>query len=154
VPDLVNAGISAARGDWQGVSLSAVAAVPILGAAANTARLSRTAAKTAGKAKAASKVGGKSDGARFISQPDGKVVDTKATPGGSYRQSDGSRTDILQKEDHGAGLSHTHEAITNTNSKTGETFVNGTTKPGRPVSADDVQNIRTGAAERIIKGRQ
>src|SRR4051812_35670874 len=43
--------------------------------------------------------------ARFVSQPDGHLVDTHATPKGSYVQPSGGRTDILQREDHGAGLS-------------------------------------------------
>ena len=45
--------------------------------------------------------------ARFIAQPDGTVVDTQATPPGSYTQPNGGRTDILQQDDHGAGQSHT-----------------------------------------------
>jgi hypothetical protein len=84
--------------------------------------------------------------ARFISQPDGTLVDTAATPRGSYKQPNGGRTDILQGEDHGAGLSHTHDPKLNVNPKTGQTFFNGLQKPGRPVSADDVANIRSGAA--------
>ena len=47
----------------------------------------------------------------------------------------------LQNEDHGAGYSHTHDPIYNTNPNTGQTFINGTTSPGRPVSAEDIQNI-------------
>ena len=92
--------------------------------------------------------------ARFIGQPDGKLVDTHATPRGSYEQPHGGRTDILQAEDHGAGLSHTHDPIVNTNPKTGKTFVNGRRQPGRPVSVDDVRNIRSGAAvPSLPKGR-
>ena len=84
--------------------------------------------------------------ARFISQPDGTLIDTQVTPRGSYRQPNGGRTDILQGEDHGAGLSHTHDPKVNVNPKTGQSFVNGLQKPGRPVSATDVQNIESGAA--------
>jgi len=83
---------------------------------------------------------------RFISQPDGRVVDTHATPQGSYKQPNGGRTDILQAEDHGAGLSHTHDPKVNVNPETGESFVNGLMKPGRPVSAVDVENIVSGDA--------
>lgn len=45
VPDVLNAGISAGRGDWAGAGLSMAAAVPFAGAAANATRLSRAAAK-------------------------------------------------------------------------------------------------------------
>lgn len=81
-------------------------------------------------------------------------MDTQATPPGSYDQPGGGRTDILQREDHGAGLSHTHDPILNTNPKTGETFINGLEKPGRPVSVEDVWNIESGAATPSIpRGR-
>ena len=68
------------------------------------------------------------------------------TPRGSYDQPGGGRTDILQREDHGAGLSRTHDPIVNTYPRTGETFVNGRQQPGRSVSAQDVANIQSGAA--------
>jgi RHS repeat-associated protein len=42
-PDLLNAGISLGRGDFTGAGLSAAAAVPLIGATANTARIARTA---------------------------------------------------------------------------------------------------------------
>jgi RHS repeat-associated protein len=90
--------------------------------------------------------GGAEAKARFISQPDGTLVDTQATPRGSYKQPNGGRTDILQGEDHGAGLSHTHDPKVNVNPKTGQSFVNGLQKPGRPVSATDVENIQSGTA--------
>jgi RHS repeat-associated protein len=83
---------------------------------------------------------------RFVAQPDGQLVDTDATPQGSYDQPSGGRTDVLQKEDHGSGQSHTHDPIVNTNPKTGERFINRLDKPGRPVSAEDVRNIETGRA--------
>ena len=41
VPDIANAGISLARGDYLGAGLSAAAALPFVGAAANVARLGR-----------------------------------------------------------------------------------------------------------------
>lgn len=46
VPDVVNGGISAARGDYRGAGLSAVAALPWLGNAANATRLGRGAIRT------------------------------------------------------------------------------------------------------------
>jgi RHS repeat-associated protein len=83
----------------------------------------------------------------FVVDSNGNIVDTAATPQGSYNQPDGGRTDILQGEDHGSGLSHTHDPIINTNHD-GKDFVNGLEKQGRPVSAEDVQNIQSGAATR------
>jgi hypothetical protein len=49
VPDLLNAGISGARGDWEGAALSAAAAIPVLGNVANAARFGRSLAKSADK---------------------------------------------------------------------------------------------------------
>jgi len=84
--------------------------------------------------------------ARFVADAKGNVVDTHATPRGSYRQPDGGRTDILQKEDHGAGFSHTHDPKVNVNPNTGQSFPAGLDQPGRPVSADDIRNIVDGTA--------
>lgn len=84
---------------------------------------------------------------RFIGDEDGNVVDTEATPKGAYQQPNGGRTDVLQGEDHGAGQSHTHDPVINTNPQTGESFINGLQKPGRPVSAQDVKNIINGSAK-------
>src|SRR5690606_16576053 len=86
------------------------------------------------------------DGARFVGQPDGTLVDTHATPRGSYDQPNGSRTDVLQGQDHGAGHSHTHDKPTHTNPRTGETFTGREQKPGRPVSFDEARSIESGAA--------
>ena len=97
---------------------------------------------------------GPSDGARFIGDSQGNIADTMATPRGSYDQPGGGRTDILQREDHGAGFSHTHDPVVNTDPSTGESFINGMEQPGRPVSAEDVRNIESGAAPRSSpKGR-
>ena len=85
-------------------------------------------------------------GARFIADENSNIVDTQSTPRGSYDQPNGGRTDILQQGDHGAGYSHTHDPVVNTNPKTGESFINGLSKPGRPVSFEDVKNIESGAA--------
>lgn len=57
----------------------------------------------------------------------------------------GGSTDILQGGDHGAGLSHTHDPKLH-HTPDGRTFMRGHEQPGRPVSFDDVQNIRSGAA--------
>jgi len=79
--------------------------------------------------------------ARFIAEPNGTVVDTLKTPRGSYKQPNGSRTDILQREDHGAGFSHTHEVVKHKHPVTGEEFFGKPNGPGRPVSASEVRNI-------------
>jgi hypothetical protein len=50
IPDLLNAGISAARGNWTDAGLSALAAVPGIGDAAAAAKLANRAAKATGKA--------------------------------------------------------------------------------------------------------
>jgi RHS repeat-associated protein len=77
-------------------------------------------------------------------------------PSGSYNQPNGGRTDVGQADDHGAGHNHTHDPITNTNPKTGETFVNGLQRgsDARPISHQDIINILNGAAVRADpKGR-
>ncbi len=90
------------------------------------------------------RAGDKGGDARFIVDRKGNTVDLNSTPQGSYQQPNGGRTDILQRDDHGAGLSHTHDPKLNTNPQTGETFINGLEKPGRSVSFEDVQNINSG----------
>ncbi len=55
VPDLLNAGISALRGDWVGAGLSLVAAVPGIGDAVAGAKMARKGVKAAQAAKAAAK---------------------------------------------------------------------------------------------------
>jgi RHS repeat-associated protein len=90
---------------------------------------------------------------RFIGDSDGVIVDTESTPPGSYDQPNGGRTDVLQGDDHGAGLTHTHNPIVNTNPENGESFINGT-DGGSPVTFEDAENIRTGSAPRSKpKGR-
>jgi hypothetical protein len=90
-----------------------------------------------------------------VAEPNGTVVDTQSTPAGWYTQPGGGRTDVLQREDHGAGHSHTHDPIINTNPNTGQSFVNGLSSPGRAVSPQDIENIETGVATPAPpKGRQ
>lgn len=58
IPDLLNAGISAIRGDWAAAGLSVLAAVPIIGDAATAAKFAQKgvkAAKAAKKAEVATK---------------------------------------------------------------------------------------------------
>ena len=87
------------------------------------------------------------DTTRFVGEPNGNLVDTQATPRGSYDQPGGARTDILQGHDSGAGYSHTHEPNRNTNPSTGVTYTNSM-YPGRPVTAQEVHNIMSGEALR------
>jgi hypothetical protein len=56
------------------------------------------------------------------------------------------RTDILQPSgDHGAGATHTHQPITDTNPNTGQEYMRGLDE-GQPVTYDEVQNIMDGTA--------
>lgn len=86
--------------------------------------------------------------ARFIGDSNGDVVDTEATPPGSYLQPDKSRTDILQRRKHkGVGQSHTHPGSVHI-SPVDET--KGSVNLGRPraVTAEEVNNIKQGIAEK------
>ena len=82
-PDLLNAGISAGRGDWTGAGLSAVAAVPFIGAAANTTRLGRTALKHGDEVvdlgKTAAKKRAKQTGSYTNTHASGKTYEGKGT---------------------------------------------------------------------------
>lgn len=140
----------AAALDGAGVLVDAVlTAVPFAPAVSGLGlRAAREGVEQSGDLTAALRSGRSDEGARFIVEPNGNVVDLDATPRGSYDQPNGGRTDVLQSEDHGAGYSHTHDPILNTNPSTGETFVNGTESPGRAVSAEDVGNIKSGMASR------
>ena len=84
---------------------------------------------------------------RFVGAPDGTLVDTHATPRGSYTLSNDGRTDILQGHDVGAGYTHTHDPIENFHPATGKRFINGH-GPGRPVTPDEVFEIMSGQATR------
>ncbi|HMI88066.1 MAG TPA: RHS repeat-associated core domain-containing protein [Polyangiaceae bacterium] len=105
--------------------------------------------KVLGKAGGAeTKAASAAEGARFIVEENGNVVDTHVTPRGRYQQPNNGRTDILQREDHGVGHSHTHDPKVNTSPTTGKQYMNGFEKP-RPVSAEDVANIASGKAVRL-----
>jgi hypothetical protein len=68
VPDLLNAGISAVRGDWVGAGMSMGAMIPVVGNAANVARLARQGVKVA-------------DGASTVAKG-AKAADNAASAGG------------------------------------------------------------------------
>jgi RHS repeat-associated protein len=87
---------------------------------------------------------------RFIGDDKGNIVDTNATPPGSYTQPDRSRTDILQDRPH-RGLdpftarTHTHPATVHQNPQDPS---RGSTNLGdpRPVTTDEVRNIMNSTA--------
>lgn len=95
----------------------------------------------------------KSEKARFIVDAKGVAVDTKATPKGSYKQPDGSRTDVLQDKTHhnkstgeNVGQSHTHEPYSNTDPKTGKTYSGADANKAHKPTFEEVKNIETGKA--------
>ena len=91
---------------------------------------------------------------RFVVEPNGTAVDTDATPRGRYRQPNGDLTDILQKEDHGAGHSHTHEVEVHRNPKDPSKGVTKKTDRKHPVTKEEVDNIKDGNAPKTPpKGR-
>jgi len=89
---------------------------------------------------------------RFIGQPDGKLVDTKATPKGTYKQPDGSETDVLQdtphhnkKQKRDDGQSHTHPMEENT-APDGKNYKKRS-KDTHPVTTEEAKNIENGKAK-------
>ncbi len=112
-------------------------------------------AKTVDKASDATKATSKSDGARFVGDTDGKVIDTKTTPKGSYDQPDGTRTDVLQQKSHydkntkqNHGTSHTHEKYKNVDPKTGKVREGVSQKKTHRPTYEEVKNIETGKAKK------
>ncbi|GAB1051617.1 MAG: hypothetical protein Sw1PiTSA_07910 [Shewanella algae] len=73
VADLANAGVSAARGDYEGAALSMAAMVPFVGNAAGAAKIARSADKAAEALTAGKK------GPDFIVGPSGTTVSTSQT---------------------------------------------------------------------------
>lgn len=76
IPDLLNASISAIRGDWAGAGLSIVAAVPLVGDVATAAKFAKTGVKTA---KVAKKTGSAVKTTSAVGQPLGTVVSKQTT---------------------------------------------------------------------------
>ena len=112
--------------DGVGVAVDAAATLlPVVpGGASSVIKAGRAADKAVDAAKGIEKgVNASKSGARFISDVDGKIIDTHSTPKGSYLQPDGSRTDVLQDKPHtrkmgkgkleNHGTTHTHEAYEN-----------------------------------------
>jgi RHS repeat-associated protein len=84
---------------------------------------------------------------RFIyDESNGEMVDTHATPRGRYKQPNGDLTDVLQRDDHGAGRSHTHEVDVHRNPK--DPTKGTTVKSDRThqVTYEEAKNIETGKA--------
>ena len=95
------------------------------------------------------------DGSRFAVEPNGTVVDTNRTPAGRYRQPNGDLTDVLQKNDHGAGHSHTHEVDVNRNPEDPSKGSTRKSKRTHDVTDAEAQNIEDGTAKRLpAKQRQ
>ena len=98
------------------------------------------------------------DGARFIGDVDGKLIDTHKTPKGSYSQPDGSRTDILQDRPHykkvgggkteNHGTSHTHEVYENV-SPSGEKYTGVSRNDTHTPTYEEVINIEDENAKKI-----
>ena len=96
---------------------------------------------------------------RFIGTPDGKIIDTQATPPGRYRQPEqptnksttttAGDTDILIHDDHGAGVTHTHEIVVNRHPN--DPSIGNTKKTGKThdVTYDEVRNIENGTAKKL-----
>jgi RHS repeat-associated protein len=90
---------------------------------------------------------------RFVGEPNGTLVDTISTPPGRYIQPDGSATDVLQTAPHPdpnapgkPTFSHTHEAKSNVNPKTGAIYPTGPSKDPTPVTPSQAANISDGTA--------
>ena len=100
------------------------------------------------------------DGARFIGDVDGKLIDTHKTPKGSYSQPDGSRTDILQDRPHykkvgggkteNHGTSHTHEVYENV-SPSGEKYTGVSRNDTHTPTYEEVINIEDENAKKLGK---
>ena len=99
--------------------------------------------------KAANAAGDASGQARFVVEPNGTAVDTAATPAGRYQQPDGSLTDVLQKNDHGSGHSHTHEVRVDQNPQDPSKGSTRTTGETHPVTYDEAKNIESGEAKPV-----
>ena len=90
----------------------------------------------------------------FIVDTDGKIIDPKATPKGSYRQPNGDRTDVLQTKPHrvktgggntkDVGTTHTHPHETNTDPS--GIVHEGWSENAHAPTFEEVQNIMNGKA--------
>jgi hypothetical protein len=94
-----------------------------------------------------------------VVEPNGTAVNIRRTPPGSYDQPGiiveqgvaRPRTDILQRADHGAGHSHTHDPTIHT-TPDGRVFGGRIQQPGRPVTPQEVRNIENGVATPAAQG--
>jgi len=90
---------------------------------------------------------------RFVSDSDGKIIDTQTTPKGAYMQPDGCRTDVLQDKSHynkvlnlNHGTSHTHELKININSDGSKIFKVVDRINTHLPTFEEVENIKNGIA--------
>ena len=145
-----------AQSHWVDLGLDAAAAiVPFVPAGATKALKAANqgvdavkAAKQVDKAADASK-----SGARFIGDVDGKLIDTHATPKGTYVQPNGAETDVLGREHlnkigggkvESLGTSHTHNQGKNIDKK-GIVHTFREDKAHIP-TYEEIQNIQKGIA--------
>lgn len=150
--DILGASMSAKSGDYWGAGASVLgAALPYVGDLAKTGKIAKGIDKISDAIGAAK---GESKSARFISDTDGKIIDTHTTPKGSYTHADGSRTDVLQDKSHynkttqeNHGTTHTHEPYSNTDPKTGKTFTGASNTATHPSTYKEVKDIKSGVSK-------
>ena len=153
VQDVKDLGVAIGEGDGTGIVIGVAGFLP----GGDLLKGARKGGKALDNAGDAAKASNKTqNGARFIADTDGKLIDTDATPQGSYTQPDGSRTDVLQQRDHynkktgeNHGTSHTHETYSNTNPSTGETRTGVSRTDTHAPTYEEVQNILWGNAKKI-----
>ncbi len=159
--------IGAAVLDGVGIIADAAAvALPLVpggaGAAIKGARAVDKAVDAVSSASKAENVVRGSSKARFLGDVDGKLIDTQATPKGSYIQPDGSRTDVLQDKPHlnkigkgkveNVGTSHTHNKGQNID-KEGKVHEFIEDKAHVP-TYEEVTNISNGIAKKKKNGKK
>jgi len=93
---------------------------------------------------------------RFVSDSEGKIIDTQTTPKGAYMQPDGCRTDVLQDKTHYNkylkefhGTSHTHEVFENIVPLTNEIISGVDANRTHLPTMQEVENITNGKATKI-----
>ena len=159
--------IGAAVLDGVGIIADAAAvALPLVpggaGAAIKGARAVDKAVDAVSSASKAENVVRGSSKARFLGDVDGKLIDTQATPKGSYIQPDSSRTDVLQDKPHlnkigkgkveNVGTSHTHNKGQNID-KEGKVHEFIEDKAHVP-TYEEVTNISNGIAKKKKNGKK
>ena len=144
--------------DGVGVAVDAAATLlPVVpGGASSVIKAGRAADKAVDAAKGIEKgVNASKSGVRFISDVDGKIIDTHSTPKGTYVQPNGAETDILSKEHfnkigngkvESVGTSHTHNQGRNIDSQ-GKVHEFREDKAHVP-TYEEISNISSGVAKK------